>query len=146
MNITWQQKPSILTFLSLPLIEIFNVDAPEEGLEFLQQEAVKISKVQDFFEYNYEQAKFQLIPKSTCQKQNTWIKIEKALLQQDSTYYSFIHNNNIEEGIDLKPFTYTLVFQQRLILSLPNKDVRFIMQSLDKIDIGHHFNRNISKK
>ncbi|CAO0798869.1 unnamed protein product [Mucor circinelloides] len=146
MNITWQQKPSALTVLSLPLIEIFNAEEPEEGLEFLKQEAVKSSKVQDFFEYNYDQAKFQLIPKAACQKRNTWIKIEKALLQQELTYHSFIHNNNIEEGIDLKPFTHTLIFQQRPILNLPNKDVRFIMQSLDKIDVGRHFNRNISKK
>ncbi|KAI8641792.1 hypothetical protein BD408DRAFT_433018 [Parasitella parasitica] len=147
MNIDWQRKPSALTILSLPLIEIFNLDeATTEGLDFLHQEAAKTSKVQDFFEYNYEQAKFQLISKSKCQKRNTWIKIEKALLQQELRYQSFTHNNSSDDGIDLRPFANTLRFQQLPILKLPNKDVRFIMQSLDTLDVGRHFNRSISKK
>jgi hypothetical protein len=146
LNINWQHKPSVLTILSLPLIEIFNIDDTGDGLEFLHHETIKTSKVQDFFEYNHEQAKLQLVPRSSCQKRTTWNKLHKALLHQDLQFQPFVHNNNAEAGINLRPFVNTLRFQQLPILKLPNKDVRFLMQSLDTLDVGRHFNRNIPKK
>jgi hypothetical protein len=146
MNIDWQQKPSVLTVLSLPLIEIFNVDENEEGLEFLHHESAKISKVQDFFAYDYEQAKFHLMPRSTCQKRTTWNKIARVLHLQKLHYQPFVHNNSITDSIDLLPFANTLCYQQIPILQLANKDVRFIMQSLDTLDVGRHFNNNIPKQ
>ncbi|KAL7332845.1 hypothetical protein PS15p_212253 [Mucor circinelloides] len=146
LNIDWHQKPSVMTIMSLPLVEIFNFDETVEGLEFLQHESAKAGKVQDFFEYNYDRNQFQLITKTACQKRNTWTKINRALLRQDITYKTFIHNNNTEDGLDLRPFANTLIFQQIPILHLPNKEIRFIMQSMNNIDVGSHFNKNITKK
>ncbi|KAK4514843.1 uncharacterized protein ATC70_002448 [Mucor velutinosus] len=144
--IDWQRRPSALTILSLPLTAIFTFDENLEELEFLQCETAKTSKVQEFFKYNSEQAMFQLVPKSTCSKRNTWLKLEKALLRQELHYQPFVHNNSTEDGIDLRPFAASLRFQQLSILQLSNKNVRFIMQSLDTLDVGRHFNNNISKK
>ncbi|GAN10113.1 hypothetical protein MAM1_0321c09649 [Mucor ambiguus] len=66
INVAWQLKPSVTTILSLPLIEIFSV-APTnvEKLEFLQHESVKVSKAQDFLEYNHDQGQFQFKPQAT---------------------------------------------------------------------------------
>ncbi|KAG1125457.1 hypothetical protein G6F42_008694 [Rhizopus arrhizus] len=146
LNIDWQEKPSVMTIMSLPLVEIFNFDETAEGLEFLQHESAKTSKVQDFFEYNYDRNQFQLITKTACQKRNTWTKINRALLRQDITYKTFIHNNNTEDNLNLQPFNNTLIFQQVPILHLPNKEIRFIMQSMNNIDVGSHFNKNVTKK
>ncbi|KAL7324041.1 hypothetical protein PS15p_210612 [Mucor circinelloides] len=146
LNIDWHQKPSVMTIMGLPLVEIFNFDETVEGLEFLQHESAKAGKVQDLFEYNYDRNQFQLITITACQKRNTWTKINRALLRQDITYKTFIHNNNTENGLDLRPFANTLIFQQIPILHLPNKEIRFIMQSMNNIDVGNHFNKNITKK
>ncbi|GAN08441.1 hypothetical protein MAM1_0204c07953 [Mucor ambiguus] len=60
MNIDWQRKPSALTVLSLPLIELFNVGKNVEGLDFLHHESAKTSKVQAFLNTTLRKPSFNL--------------------------------------------------------------------------------------
>ncbi|OAD00092.1 hypothetical protein MUCCIDRAFT_113545 [Mucor lusitanicus CBS 277.49] len=141
----WTSRPTVSTLMSLPLLAVFNHFDATTDLDFMHKDSVRRSSVRDFFTYDPVQQNLQFRPRSECPAPTTQTKVRRALANNQLSFCHFVHHNNDGE-MDFLPFVDSMVYQQRAIFKLPNRELRFVILDMANLNVGRHFCNQLTKQ
>lgn len=145
LDIDWSIKPNLLTVMSLPIEEIFEVVDKDGSMNYLHNDSIKQSKTQNFLQINYKTKKLGFKERKNCRNPNVMNRIKKAVDNDQIIFKQFIDKDNVSGNINFHPFVDKMKYQNLHMLQLQNRGCRFIVMDMMHMKVGHHFNNNITK-
>ena len=88
--IGWFDKPSLLTIMSFPILEVFKIIDEDESMNYLYNDSMKESKVQDFFQINDQTKKLEFKQRRDARNPNLLNRLKRAVNNGQIIFKEFI--------------------------------------------------------